>query len=131
MAISTAQYTLTTTATSILSDTVAAEEVHLHVNGGTVYVGARRLNKADLCGPEGKLWKVRLEAKPMPKNAEIDFDGNLLHDLLYSTALPPMRTVFKNGTATPKTTPQLPPKPKRPNPILLFLKDIFTVKKEP
>jgi hypothetical protein len=39
MAISTAQYTLTTTATSILSDTVAAEEVHLHVNGGVVYVG--------------------------------------------------------------------------------------------
>lgn len=39
MAITTAQYTLTTTATSILSDSVAAEEVHLHVNGGVVYVG--------------------------------------------------------------------------------------------
>ena len=39
MAISTAQFTIGTTASQIVADTVAAEEVHLHTSGGTLYVG--------------------------------------------------------------------------------------------
>jgi len=39
MAFTTAQYSIGTTATQIVADTVAAEEVHLHTTGGTLYVG--------------------------------------------------------------------------------------------
>jgi predicted transcriptional regulator len=39
MAISTAQYSIGTTASQIVADTVAAEEVHLHTSGGLLYVG--------------------------------------------------------------------------------------------
>jgi co-chaperonin GroES (HSP10) len=39
MAISTAQYSITTTASQIVADSVAAEEVHLHTSGGILYVG--------------------------------------------------------------------------------------------
>jgi hypothetical protein len=39
VAITTAQYAITTTASQIVADTVAAEEVHLHTTGGLLYVG--------------------------------------------------------------------------------------------
>ena len=39
MAISTAQYSITTTASQIVADSIAAEEVHLHTAGGLLYVG--------------------------------------------------------------------------------------------
>lgn len=39
MAITSAQYTVGTTASLIVADTVAAEEVHLHTTGGLLYVG--------------------------------------------------------------------------------------------
>ena len=39
MAITSAQYTVGTTASVIVADTVAAEEVHLHTAGGLLYVG--------------------------------------------------------------------------------------------
>ena len=39
MAISSAQYTITTTASQIVADNVQAEEVHLHTSGGLLYVG--------------------------------------------------------------------------------------------
>ena len=39
MAITTAQYTITTTASQIVADNVQAEEVHLHTSGGLLYVG--------------------------------------------------------------------------------------------
>ena len=39
MAITSAQYTVGTTASLIVADTVAAEEVHLHTSGGLLYVG--------------------------------------------------------------------------------------------
>ena len=39
MAITSAQYTVGTTASVIVADTVAAEEVHLHTSGGLLYVG--------------------------------------------------------------------------------------------
>jgi hypothetical protein len=39
MAFTTAQYSIGTTATQIVADTVAAEEVHLHTTGGTLYIG--------------------------------------------------------------------------------------------
>ena len=39
MAISTAQFTIGTTASQVVADTVAAEEVHLHTSGGLLYVG--------------------------------------------------------------------------------------------
>ena len=37
--ISTAQYTITTSPTMIVSDTIPAEEVHIHCASGTVYIG--------------------------------------------------------------------------------------------
>ena len=37
--ISTAQYTITTTPTVIVPDTIPAEEVHIHCASGTVYLG--------------------------------------------------------------------------------------------
>ena len=39
MSIATAQYSIGTSATLIVADTVAAEEVHLHTAGGLLYVG--------------------------------------------------------------------------------------------
>ena len=39
MAITSAQYTVGTTASVIVADSVAAEEVHLHTSGGLLYVG--------------------------------------------------------------------------------------------
>jgi hypothetical protein len=39
MAITSAQYTVGTTASIIVADTVAAEEVHIHTAGGLLYVG--------------------------------------------------------------------------------------------
>ena len=39
MAITSAQYTVGTTASVIVADSVAAEEVHLHTTGGLLYVG--------------------------------------------------------------------------------------------
>jgi len=39
VAITSAQYTVGTTASVIVADTVAAEEVHLHTAGGLLYVG--------------------------------------------------------------------------------------------
>jgi predicted transcriptional regulator len=39
VAITSAQYTVGTTASLIVADTVAAEEVHLHTSGGLLYVG--------------------------------------------------------------------------------------------
>jgi predicted transcriptional regulator len=39
VAITTAQYSITTTASVIVADSVAAEEVHLHTSGGLLYVG--------------------------------------------------------------------------------------------
>jgi predicted transcriptional regulator len=39
VAITSAQYTVGTTASVIVADTVAAEEVHLHTSGGLLYVG--------------------------------------------------------------------------------------------
>ena len=39
MAFTSAQYTVGTTASLIVADTIAAEEVHLHTTGGTLYVG--------------------------------------------------------------------------------------------
>lgn len=37
--ISTAQYTITTSPTIIVSDTLAAEEVHIHVSSGSLFIG--------------------------------------------------------------------------------------------
>jgi len=39
MAITSAQYTVGTTASVIVADSIAAEEVHLHTTGGLLYVG--------------------------------------------------------------------------------------------
>ena len=39
MAITSAQYSVGTTASIIVADSVAAEEVHLHTSGGLLYVG--------------------------------------------------------------------------------------------
>jgi len=39
VAITSAQYTVGTTASVIVADSVAAEEVHLHTTGGLLYVG--------------------------------------------------------------------------------------------
>jgi hypothetical protein len=39
MAITSAQYTITTTASQIVADNLQAEEVHLHTTGGLLYVG--------------------------------------------------------------------------------------------
>jgi len=39
MAITSAQYTITTTASQIVADNLQAEEVHLHTAGGLLYVG--------------------------------------------------------------------------------------------
>ena len=39
MAITIAQYTVGTTASVIVADSIAAEEVHLHTTGGLLYVG--------------------------------------------------------------------------------------------
>lgn len=39
MAFTSAQYTITTAAQIIVADDTAAEEVHLHVNGGICYIG--------------------------------------------------------------------------------------------
>lgn len=39
MAITTAQFTITTTASQIVADNLQAEEVHLHTTGGLLYVG--------------------------------------------------------------------------------------------
>jgi len=39
MAITSAQYSVGTTASQIVADSVAAEEVHLHTSGGILYVG--------------------------------------------------------------------------------------------
>jgi predicted transcriptional regulator len=39
MAITSAQYTVGTTATLIVADNFQAEEVHLHTSGGLLYVG--------------------------------------------------------------------------------------------
>ena len=37
--ISTAQYTITTTPAVIVSDTIPAEEVHIHCASGSLYIG--------------------------------------------------------------------------------------------
>ena len=47
MAISTAQYTITTTASQIVADNVQAEEVHLHTSGGLLYVGGPDVTTAN------------------------------------------------------------------------------------
>jgi len=39
MAVNTAQYTVTTSASQIVPAGISAEEVHLHVESGTVYLG--------------------------------------------------------------------------------------------
>jgi hypothetical protein len=39
MAITSAQFSIGTTATLIVADSIAAEEVHLHTAGGLLYVG--------------------------------------------------------------------------------------------
>jgi predicted transcriptional regulator len=39
VAITSAQYSVGTTASIIVADSVAAEEVHLHTSGGLLYVG--------------------------------------------------------------------------------------------
>lgn len=47
MAISSAQYTVGTTATLIVADNVQAEEVHLHTTGGLLYVGGPDVTTAN------------------------------------------------------------------------------------
>ena len=39
MAITSAQFSIGTSATLIVADSIAAEEVHLHTSGGLLYVG--------------------------------------------------------------------------------------------
>ena len=39
MAITSAQFSIGTTATLIVADSIAAEEVHIHTAGGLLYVG--------------------------------------------------------------------------------------------
>ena len=47
MAITSAQYSIGTTATLIVADSVAAEEVHLHTSGGSLYVGGPDVTTAN------------------------------------------------------------------------------------
>lgn len=47
MAITSAQYTVGTTASVIVADSVAAEEVHLHTTGGLLYVGGPDVTTAN------------------------------------------------------------------------------------
>lgn len=47
MAITSAQYTITTTASQIVADNVQAEEVHLHTTGGLLYVGGPDVTTAN------------------------------------------------------------------------------------
>ena len=47
MAITSAQYTITTTASQIVADNVSAEEVHLHTSGGLLYVGGPDVTTAN------------------------------------------------------------------------------------
>ena len=47
MAITTAHFSIGTTATLIVADSVAAEEVHLHTAGGSLYVGGPNVTTAN------------------------------------------------------------------------------------
>jgi len=47
VAITSAQYTVGTTASIIVADSVAAEEVHLHTTGGLLYVGGPDVTTAN------------------------------------------------------------------------------------
>jgi len=47
VAITSAQYTVGTTASVIVADSVAAEEVHLHTTGGLLYVGGPDVTTAN------------------------------------------------------------------------------------
>ena len=47
MAIASAQFSIGTTATLIVADSVAAEEVHLHTSGGLLYVGGPDVTTAN------------------------------------------------------------------------------------
>ena len=47
MAITSAQYTVTTTVSQIVADNVQAEEVHLHTSGGLLYVGGPDVTTAN------------------------------------------------------------------------------------
>jgi len=47
VAITSAQYSITTTASVIVADSVAAEEVHLHTTGGLLYVGGPDVTTAN------------------------------------------------------------------------------------
>lgn len=47
MTISSAQYTITTTRSVIVSDDLAAEEVHIHSGSGTIYIGGADVTTAN------------------------------------------------------------------------------------
>jgi hypothetical protein len=47
VAITSAQYSITTTASQIVADSIAAEEVHLHTAGGLLYVGGPDVTTAN------------------------------------------------------------------------------------
>jgi hypothetical protein len=47
VAIASAQFSIGTTATLIVADSVAAEEVHLHTSGGLLYVGGPDVTTAN------------------------------------------------------------------------------------